>query len=226
MKYRAEQRAPGGDRMVAHTELSRRTRDEFVEVWLQHLEQALPGQTGLQPAARRDPFRDPVGSTLRTAVRVLAHELAGGFDRARVRLALDAIVHLRAVQDVTSEVVVGMIGLSRAAARVAAPVGDAHPDSRGWLERFGARVEELERLAAGLFDRCRADIRDIADRADHRRTFVIDRARARPGTRRTMPLLTAPEVGGNLTSCASSTRVSPDAKGGCAPTTTRGDEIP
>jgi len=153
-----------------------RTRDRFVEAWLVSTLQTYPEQTRHYLSEARDPFRNPVGETLRTALAALADELVGGFDRARVRAALEAIVRIRAVQDFTPAEAVGFVFLARDAARAA---GQDAPDA-AWLAALDARVDEMALAAFDLYARCREEIHAIGARAARRRVYVLERVQGLP----------------------------------------------
>lgn len=51
-------------------------------------------------AGDQDPFRNPAGHALRSSLRILAAELLENMDSAAVAQALDAVVRLRAVQEI------------------------------------------------------------------------------------------------------------------------------
>ncbi len=173
-----------------------RSSQLLADAWLGCIERAFPGQSGVRPAGARDPFRDPVGSTARSSLRIVADELLGGFNHSRVRPALEAIVRLRAVRDISPDVAVAMFGLARDAANSALSGGDGDPDGRVGLERVGPRVAELERLAADMFVRCRSDIKSIAERASRRRLYVADRMNAIATSSRTSSERGVPVRGG------------------------------
>jgi hypothetical protein len=158
---------------MAPTVAPARTRDRFVQAWLASTLQSYPEQARHYLSEARDPFRNPVGETLRTALSALADELVGGFDRARVAAALGAIVRIRAVQDFTAAEAVGFVFLARGAARAA---GQEAPDAgAGWLEALDARVDEMALAAFDLYARCREEIHAIGARAARRRVYVLER---------------------------------------------------
>ncbi len=152
--------------------------ERFARAWLTRTFRTYPEQTGGFLDGEPDPFRNPIGHTLRTALGDLSVELFGGFDRGRVATALEAVIRLRAVQEFSPEDAVGFVALAREAAReaAAAEASGLGPDAPGVID---ARIDEMGRLAADLFERCREQIREISVRAARRRTFVLERMHAR-----------------------------------------------
>ena len=157
-------------------------RDLFVQEWLACTLRTYPDHTGRFLRAERDPFRNPVGHTLRVALGELAAELFGAFDRTRVLASLDAIVRIRAVQDFTPADAVGFVPLARDAARAVADTGDPGPGP-GSLDIIDARIDDMARMAADLHARCLDEMHAIGARAARRRDWVMERARARAARR-------------------------------------------
>jgi len=164
------------------TTVSAGKRDLFVQEWLACTLRTYPDHTGRFLRAERDPFRNPVGHTLRVALGELAAELFGDFDRTRVLASLDAIVRIRAVQDFTPADAVGFVPLARHAARAVADTGDPG-FGPGSLHTIDARIDEMARMAADRYARCRDEIHAIGARAARRRDWVVQRARRRAAQR-------------------------------------------
>ena len=167
---------------MALTTVSAGLRDRFFEEWLACTIGTYPEQTRRLLREDRDWFRNPVGHTLDASLRGLTEELFGRFDRARVTAWLDAVVHLRAVQDFSPADAVGFVALARHAADRVSEHGSPGL-SPGALDVLGARIEDMVAIAADLFNRCRDKIHAIGARAARRRVFVLERAHARAEAR-------------------------------------------
>ncbi len=153
-------------------------RDLFVQEWLACTLRTYPRQTGRFLSNERDPFRNPVGQTLRVALSDLAGELFGSFDRTRVTASLGEVVRLRAVQEFTPAEAVEFVTLARHAAR---GLAETEPLQLvpGVLDVLNARIDEMAVMAADLFEQCRVELGAIAARATRRRGFVLERMQAR-----------------------------------------------
>lgn len=77
------------------------TSEAIARQWIERVLRTYPGQTAAFLAAEPDPFRNPVGNTIRQSLTILLEELLRDPDPGRVTAALDAIVQIRAVQDFT-----------------------------------------------------------------------------------------------------------------------------
>ena len=129
-------------------------RDRFLEEWLACTLGTYPDQTCRFLREEPDPFRNPVGHTLDVSLRGLTEELFGDFDRARVTAWLDAVIHLRAVQAVSSADAVEFVAMARHAARRVAEEGSLGVGP-GALDVLGTRIDDMVLIAAELLERCR-----------------------------------------------------------------------
>ena len=59
-------------------------KEDIAEVWLGRVLRSYPFQSAEFLATERDPFRNPVGSTIRRALGILLDELLLGMDRSRI----------------------------------------------------------------------------------------------------------------------------------------------
>ena len=168
--------------VMALTTVSAAIRDRFLEEWLACTLGTYPDETSRFLREQPDPFRNPVGHTLEASLRGLTAELFGGFDRARVTAWLDAVVHLRAVQDFSPADAVGFVALARRAADRVVEKGSPGVEPVA-LDVLGTRIDDMVLIAAGLLDRCREEIQAIGARAARRRVFVLERAQARTEAR-------------------------------------------
>lgn len=121
----------------------------IVERWVERVLQSYPAQTLPFLRGEQDPFRNPVGHTLRESLTILAGELMGKMDRQRIAQALDAIIRMRAVQDFGPSDAVRFVFDLRTAIR---EWRGAVPDS---LE---SRIDELALLAFDHYMGCREQI--------------------------------------------------------------------
>ena len=110
-------------------------------------EEAVPFLTG-----NKDPFRNPVGHTLRESLALLWHELLGAMDRSAILSALDAIIRLRAVQNFTpSEAVRFVFELKPLARNIHLAGGESLED----------RIDELALMAFDQYMKCREQLAEL-----------------------------------------------------------------
>ncbi len=125
----------------------------------------------------KDPFRNPVGHSLKEGLRVVVEELFGGMDLARITPALDGILRIRAVQDFSAGEAVSFVFLLK---KVVREELGSDPQRVAALEEG---IDELAVLAFDLFMKCREKIYEIKANDAKRSLYAQlnrDRKRAVP----------------------------------------------
>jgi hypothetical protein len=126
--------------------------DDLVEQWFAQTVESYPELTSRFLTTEKDPFRNPVGHTLRNEMVVLVQELLGGMNREKVAQALDAIMHIRVVQDFTPSQAVAFVFLVRNILLGTNPPRPA---------MVGARVDQLALMAFDRYMKCREQIAKV-----------------------------------------------------------------
>jgi hypothetical protein len=130
-------------------------REAILKQWLACAVEAYPGHAAGFLLHNKDPFRNPVGHSLKQGLEVLFEEVLHDFDAARVSPALDSIVRIRAVQDASPSEAVAFIFLLRRIIREELPAG------AGDLRVLDGRIDEMALLAFDLFVKCREKIYEL-----------------------------------------------------------------
>ena len=128
-------------------------RVAILERWIAETIASYPAATAPFLAAESDPFRNPVGHTVRQSLATLLDELQGEMDLERIAPALDALVRLRAVQDLSPSQAVGFVFLLKPILRELAPEEDQI-----------ALTDRIDRLALMAFDKymqCREQLAEV-----------------------------------------------------------------
>jgi len=128
---------------------------EIAERWLESTVASYPAKVQPFLAAEQDPFRNPVGSTLRRSLAAIVRESLGAMDMQALSVAVDELIRLRAVQDFTPREALRFIFDLRTAA---AESGVAVPAD------FPSRVDEIALLAFDKYMACREQIFDLRTR--------------------------------------------------------------
>ncbi len=163
-------------------------RDAIVQEWLARTLRSYPEHTGRFLVQERDPFRNPVGQTLRDALPALFDEIVGGMDSAALRRLLDPIVRIRAVQDFTAGQAVAFLFLLKPVVREALqspphpPLSPLGGEDRGEgakqnddLAALDERIDQMTLLAFDLFMRCREQVYEIKANEARRRVCLLER---------------------------------------------------
>jgi hypothetical protein len=138
-------------------------RQPILEKWIAETIQSYPASAAPFLSGEDDPFRNPVGHTLRESLTTLFDELRGEMETDRIAHALDAIIRIRAVQDLTASQAVGFVFLLKPILRKLVPEPDPVLNDR------------IDRLALTAFDKymqCREQLADIRVSEGRRRIHV------------------------------------------------------
>ncbi|MFP5207122.1 MAG: RsbRD N-terminal domain-containing protein [Acidobacteriota bacterium] len=123
--------------------------ETIVELWMERTLRSYPVETLSFLGGEQDPFRNPVGQTLRKSLEVLAREVLGAMNKDRMMEALDALVRMRAVQDFSPADAVRFVFILRAAIR---ETTGAVSDS------MHSRIDELALMTFDKYAGCREQI--------------------------------------------------------------------
>ena len=125
------------------------TEEAVVELWVERTLRSYPVETLWFLSGEQDPFRNPVGQTLRKGLAVLAGEVLGAMNKDRMMEALDALVRMRAVQDFSPADAVRFVFTLRAA------IGEA---TGAVSESMHSRIDELALMTFDKYVSCREQI--------------------------------------------------------------------
>jgi len=125
-------------------------QQEIVEKWIERLANAHPQQSAALRAPQPDPFRNPVGYAVRKSLLQLWEELVGEMRPEVVDGALDTILRIRAVQDLSPSEAVGFVDQLRPLLRETCPPLD--------LASLQERIDQLATAASGKYTQCREQI--------------------------------------------------------------------
>jgi hypothetical protein len=148
-------------------------RSAVVREWFERTLRGYPEQSSGFLRGEKDPFRNPVGHTLRDGLGVLLDEILGEMDEARITAALDAIVRIRAVQDHTASQAVGFLFLLKEVLREKSPAAD--------LATLENRIDRMALLAFDLYMKCREKICEIKAEEARRRVYLLERVNLKRG---------------------------------------------
>ena len=73
------------------------SKESIAGMWVGRVLRTCPHASFL--ASEPDPFRNPIGHSIRKSLEALLDELMSGMDRERIERALDPLMQIRAVQD-------------------------------------------------------------------------------------------------------------------------------
>ncbi len=143
------------------------TREAIVEQWLGRVLRTYPCQTAAFLAEEQDPFRNPIGHSLREGMSVIIDELLLAMNAGRVTAALDSIVQIRAVQDCSPSRALEFLFQLKPILRLYAAGGD--------LDLLDSRIDDLALQAFDLYVKYRERVFQARANEARRRVFVLER---------------------------------------------------
>jgi hypothetical protein len=156
---------------VALIETLRRYRDTISNRWFEAMLEAWPEASARFMRGEDDPFRNPVGTTLRRCATAVVDSLLGAAPTDAARTAIEEIVRIRAVQQASPASALGFVfHLRRVIAEVIA--GDGIGPSEEWLA-LDAHIDDLALAAFAAYAGCRERIHEIRTRDALARTYSI-----------------------------------------------------
>ena len=126
--------------------------DDIAERWAERTMASYPAEMLPFLSGEQDPFRNPVGHTLRENLATLARELLGTMDKRAIAPALDALIRLRAVQSFSPAEAVRFVFELRIAIREA---------SGAVPELLQSRIDNLALMAFDQYMTCREQIFEL-----------------------------------------------------------------
>lgn len=125
----------------------------ILDIWLKGSMEAYPAETARFLSGEDDPFRNPVGHTLKENLAILLRGLLEDRDPEESRPAIEAIVRLRAVQNMTVRQALGFIFLVRPILRARMPGYET--------AGIDAKVDLLAMTAFEEYVRCREQLAEL-----------------------------------------------------------------
>jgi hypothetical protein len=142
-------------------------QEVIAEVWLWRTLRTYPCQNAEFLARERDPFRNPVGSTVRRALTSLLDELLHGMDTARIAEALDALMQIQAIQDLAPSRAIEFLFQLKDLLR--------HQTEEPELALLNGRIDEMALRGFDLYMKYRERTYQARMNEARRRVFVMER---------------------------------------------------
>jgi hypothetical protein len=121
--------------------------------------------------SEKDPFNNPVGSTILKAIGPVYDWVLGRADEDSLASSLDAIVRVRAIQSFTPTQAIGFVFVLKRL--IAEQLAATEAVGRGELMRLFERVDELALRAFDVFVACRERVAEVRVREALARTASL-----------------------------------------------------
>jgi hypothetical protein len=149
------------------------SKETIAEAWLVRVMRTCPHAEFL--ASEKDPFRNPVGDSMRKAVPALLDELLLGMNKERIAAALDPLMQILAVQDLPPSGALAFLFQLKDVLRL-------HEGAAGGVELLEGRIDEMALVAFDVYMSYRERTYRARTNEARRRVFVMEE-RLRPQDR-------------------------------------------
>jgi len=143
------------------------SKEVIASLWLQRVLSSYPGQSADFLAKESDPFRNPVGSTIRRTIGILLDQVLLGVDRNCYAEPLDPLMQIWAVQGLAPSQVIGTLFQLKDILR-------PHVD-RTDRELLDSRIDELALVAFDSYVKHRERTFQAKANEVRRRVSVVER---------------------------------------------------
>jgi len=134
-------------------------RKKLVEKWVSAVIETYPSDSEMFFKNTKDPFANPVGTTIKRSIELLFAEVVKEqMDASAVREALEPIIRLRAVQEFTPSRAMAFIFSLKYILKDALKKNRTDKDVIRFLETVAANTDELMLAAVDIYGRSRDKI--------------------------------------------------------------------
>ena len=150
--------------------------ETILERWIARTAQSYPRHAAALLIKEQDPFRNPVGASLRRGLSHLLRELLGEMDVTAIDSALDPIIRIQVVQGFAPDDAVRFVFLLKPILRELAP-GRNLAVLGGRID--DGRIDQLAAMAVDKYAQCREQLARIRANEVRRASHMQQRIRAR-----------------------------------------------
>ncbi|MEW6668848.1 MAG: RsbRD N-terminal domain-containing protein [Thermodesulfobacteriota bacterium] len=138
-----------------------RKSSSILNRWLDAVFETYPADSQRFLRKQKDPFANPVGTTLRRELENLFGEIIRHTETEKLTASLDRIIRIRAVQDFSASQAVSFVLMLKRAVRseLQEEIADGSLDEE--LHRFESRIDDILLCAVDLYAKCKEKIFEI-----------------------------------------------------------------
>jgi hypothetical protein len=143
-------------------EILTKQKDAILRRWYHAIAETYPAETARFIIREKNPFANPVGSTVHKGIEGVYQELLQGMDSDKISPHLDKIIRIRATQDFSPADAIGFIfSLKRLIREELEEEISQNLISSEELLVWDARIDALALLAFNIYSECREKIYEI-----------------------------------------------------------------
>jgi hypothetical protein len=138
-----------------------RNREVILRKWFDLIVEDYPRNASAFLAKQKDRFRNPVGHAISEALGPLYDHVVSGTDTDVLRDALDSIIRIRSVQDLTASEAVGFVFRLKTLIRETLDGQVLPAEESAGLAEIDSRIDCVALLAFDKYTECREQLHDI-----------------------------------------------------------------
>jgi hypothetical protein len=156
--------------------LLKQNRKSILDRWFDLIIRTYPRDSAEFLSRQKDPFRNPVGHAIREGLGPIYDQVVSGLETEKLRDALDRMIRIRSVQELTPSQAVAFVFQLKSvirevmADRIQGPVHDLH--GSGELATFASRIDSVALAAFEKYTECRETLHEIRCREIRNRSAV------------------------------------------------------
>jgi len=144
---------------------------DFINRWFELVAGTYPAETTRLLTDQKDPFANPVGSTIREGLAIIYSELYQEMDTERIAAVLDPIIRIRAIQDFTPSKAVGFVfALKQILKKTLEKELQIRENEHEW-QRLETNIDRVGLMAFDIYMQCREKIYEIRATEIQNRTY-------------------------------------------------------
>jgi hypothetical protein len=155
-------------------ELLKQEQGAILAKWFRLILESYNPETASRLLTEKNQFQNPVGHTLRQGIEGVYAELVAGLDPEKVRVYLDLIIRIRAVQEFSPARAVAFVFLLKNIVR-------EESKKEAWTNRitqddlveFDQKIDEMALLAFNVYSDCREKLYELRVNEVKNRSFRL-----------------------------------------------------
>lgn len=148
-------------------------REAIINKWFNLIIDSYPPDTAYYLKNQKNPFSNPIGSTIHTAIEGIFDELLNPSDSIKVNTYLDNIIRIRAIQDFSPSTALNFLFLFKDVVRIELNKDIYEYNLFEDLLMFESRVDRLLRESFDIYMKCREKIYELGANEIKNMTFQL-----------------------------------------------------
>ncbi|MBZ4659623.1 MAG: hypothetical protein JG766_1546 [Desulfacinum sp.] len=161
------------------TDYLRQNQKAILKDWFHAVVDSYPAETAAFLKKEKDPFANPVGSSILEGLQGVFAQVVEGAEREKITPFLDRIIRVRAVQDFTPAQAVSFVFSFKEVVRTRLEGDGRLQELAGDLRTLEAAVDQVALMAFNIYMECREKLYELrVEEVKNRTARLLERANA------------------------------------------------